>query len=177
MAVTSESDDQQFAVFFSHSSEDKRFVRRIADELSQYKIKVWLDEVDISIGQKLGGRIRDGIAKSDFFIIALSQHAIQSPWVKEELKIVEKIENEEGRQVIVPLLLDDIADPVVDELIGDRVFADFREPQQFLNAIAAFLWFLGVFRRFARPNRRRNRSRFGLKVSKRFKKAVGCCVN
>ena len=62
----------------------------------------------------------------------------------EDKQLVRIIANDEGRQFIVPLLLDDIADAVIEKLIGDRIFAGFRKPEQFLHSIAVLLRSFGL---------------------------------
>jgi hypothetical protein len=50
------------AVFLSHSSKDKPFVRDLADALEAGgEIKVWLDEREIDYGQNIALKIADGL--------------------------------------------------------------------------------------------------------------------
>jgi hypothetical protein len=60
------------SVFLSHSSQDKPFVRMLADALEAgEEIKVWLDE----IGQGLD---------ADVVLLILSPDSVDSNWVKDE---------------------------------------------------------------------------------------------
>ena len=52
-------------VFISHSHQDKPFARRLATDLAQASTDVWIDEVEIKIGDSLIARIQDAIEASD----------------------------------------------------------------------------------------------------------------
>jgi hypothetical protein len=72
------------SVFLSHSSQDKPFVRQLADHLRQHpQITVWLDEREISPGANIVDKIAEGL-DSDFVLLILSPNSINSNWVKEE---------------------------------------------------------------------------------------------
>ena len=74
------------SVFLSHSSQDKPFVRELADFLQKDpadQITVWLDEREIAPGQNIVTKIQQDL-DSDFIILILSPDSVNSPWVKEE---------------------------------------------------------------------------------------------
>ncbi|MEM7395840.1 MAG: toll/interleukin-1 receptor domain-containing protein, partial [Verrucomicrobiota bacterium] len=136
---SSEKAAEEPAVFLSHSSGDKRFVRRLADALEDYDVRVWLDEADIRIGDVLNERLRQGISQSDFLIVVLSPAAIESDWVRQELELAESIEQDEGRSIVMPVLIEDVSPTLLRALVGDRLFADFRNPRDFQHALAGLL--------------------------------------
>lgn len=108
--------------FLSHSSKDKLFVRQLASDLTASGINVWLDEQMIKVGDSIAEKIGQGLAASDFFLIVLSEHSVNSDWVKKELNqaLVGEIES---RQVkVLPLKLSDCGIP---ESIKDKKYADF----------------------------------------------------
>lgn len=41
------------SIFLSHNSKDKEFVRRLANRLESYGVKVWVDEAEIKVGESL----------------------------------------------------------------------------------------------------------------------------
>lgn len=72
--------------FISHASEDKEKVARpLAIELKRRGFTVWFDEFELSVGDSLTERINDGLAKSRFGIVILSQSFFKKRWPKEEL--------------------------------------------------------------------------------------------
>jgi len=71
-------------VFLSHSSQDKPFVRDLADALEAGgAIKVWLDEREIGYGDNIVVKIDDGL-DADAVLLILSPDSVDSKWVKEE---------------------------------------------------------------------------------------------
>jgi tetratricopeptide (TPR) repeat protein len=71
-------------VFLSHSSQDKPFVRDLADVLRQDElIRVWLDEAEIRPGDNIVSKITEGL-DADVVLLILSPDSVDSQWVKEE---------------------------------------------------------------------------------------------
>lgn len=109
-------------VFISHSSKDKPFIRRLTSDLTKADIKVWLDEQNIMVGDSISERISQALAKSDFFIIAVSKHSGGSDWVQRELNSSIMAELSRRAIHILPIKLDDTAMPT---LLADKMYADF----------------------------------------------------
>ena len=109
-------------IFVSHSSKDKPFIRRLASDLTKADVKVWLDEQNIMVGDSISERISQALAKSDFFVIALSKHSSGSDWVQRELNASIMAELSRRSIHILPIKLDDTAMPV---LLADKMYADF----------------------------------------------------
>lgn len=68
-------------IFLSHTSLDKPIVRRVADDLENLGMNIWLDERRIPAGDSLSDRIADGLSKYDVFLIFLSKKSVTAPWV------------------------------------------------------------------------------------------------
>ncbi|MCD6596027.1 toll/interleukin-1 receptor domain-containing protein [bacterium] len=101
-------------VFLSYQHESKLFVKDFRDKLKIYAIEGWIDEVDIVPGESLIERISDGITGETSAVIAfISRKALDSRWVKEELKQAKTREIEDDNFMLIPVLLGDIE---VDEL-------------------------------------------------------------
>jgi hypothetical protein len=72
------------SVFLSHSSQDKPFVRELADELETGgEIKVWLDEREIDYGENAVLKMSEGL-DADAVLLILSPDSAESNWVREE---------------------------------------------------------------------------------------------
>lgn len=112
----------QIVAFLSHSTKDKPFVRQLAADLNQEGITVWLDEQRILVGDSITEKIGQGLAQSDFFLIALSKESINSEWVKKELNQALITEVEKREVHILPVKLSDCEIP---PLIKDKKYADF----------------------------------------------------
>jgi len=68
------------SVFISHNWNDKPLARKIAQTLSGFAIRVWLDEAEIKLGDSLIEKIRDGIDSVDYVLALLSKDAVESEW-------------------------------------------------------------------------------------------------
>jgi len=99
------------SVFLSYSSKDKQFVRSLADRLKQQKIRVWLDELEIRVGQPLIEKLREAIDSADFTIVVLSRHSVKSAWVEKEVGIAMMQEMKTGRIKVLPILKEKVALP------------------------------------------------------------------
>ena len=112
------------SIFISHSSKDKDFVRRLADDLKALGHRPWLDEWEIKLGDCIVTKVEAGINDCDFVAIVLSKNSVSSPWVDREWKAKYWQEIQSNRKAILPLLLEDCEIP---PLIASRRYADFQE--------------------------------------------------
>ena len=69
-------------VFLSHSSGDQDEVRRLAIDLRELGIEVWLDEWEIGVGDSISQRIEQGLRDSHFLAVWLTRAAVASGWVE-----------------------------------------------------------------------------------------------
>lgn len=110
--------------FLSHSSFDKPFIRQLAADLTANGIDVWLDEQRIRVGDSIPDKLAQGLAGSDYFLIAMSEHSAESAWVQKELNNALITEVQRRKVHIMPLKLDDTKMPLI---IGDKKYADFSK--------------------------------------------------
>jgi hypothetical protein len=110
--------------FLSHSSMDKPFIRQLAADLTANGVGVWLDEQRIRVGDSIPEKLAQGLAGSDFFLIAMSEHSASSPWVQKELNNALVNEVQRRKVHILPLRLDETPMPPI---IGDKRYADFSK--------------------------------------------------
>lgn len=94
---------KEWDVFISHASEDKEsIVVPLADALRKAGIRVWLDHQEIKLGDSIRAKIDEGLARSRFGIVVLSEKSLEKNWPKNELNALMAIE-EDGRKVILPV--------------------------------------------------------------------------
>src|SRR5437588_12902779 len=74
-------------IFLSHAHEDKPFVRRLARDLQDAGIKVWVDEAEMGVGESLIAKIEASISEMDYVGAVISPHSKDSQWVKREIKL------------------------------------------------------------------------------------------
>lgn len=122
-------------VFLSHSSEDKMFIENLAKKLKADGFDVWYDDWEIHVGDSIVQKINEGIATSDFLIIALSKNSIKSKWVREELNAA-TIKNVDSKGAfILPILLEQCEIP---SLLSDKRYANFsKDPESAYRELVA----------------------------------------
>ena len=94
----------EYDVFICHASEDKDdFVRPLAEKLRQHHLEVWYDEFSLKIGDSLSQKIDEGLSRSKFGIVVLSDNFFKKPWAKRELSGLTSREMVEGKSLILPI--------------------------------------------------------------------------
>jgi hypothetical protein len=117
-------DANKRVVFLSHSSKDKPIIRQLATDLTAAGVSVWLDEQNIRVGDSISDSIAQGLAESDYFLIALSDASVNSEWVKHELNNALFSELSKRNIKVLPVLLSPTKVPA---LLQDKKYADFTQ--------------------------------------------------
>lgn len=123
-------------IFISHSSKDKNFARMLANHLSEHGLTPWLDESELTLGDHLTRKITDALEGIEYMAIVLSPHSVGSKWVAKEIEIAGGQEENQGRKIIIPVLLKDAPLP---PSLADRVYADFTDPTMYHKGFHEFL--------------------------------------
>ena len=109
-------------IFLSHSSKDKEYVEYIARKFGK-DVAVY-DEYSFEVGLKTLDEILKSLDATDLFVIFISDAALESEWVKEELALSHKfLENDKIKQ-IYPIIIDEsitYADPRIPEWLNKGV--------------------------------------------------------
>ncbi len=96
--------DQDHDLFISHAGEDKDLVARpLAVELAARGWKVWLDEVQLTLGDSLSSGIDEALVRSRFGVVVLSRAFFGKPWPRRELEGLTAREVAAGSKVILPV--------------------------------------------------------------------------
>jgi len=110
-------------LFLSHSSRDKTFARRLADDLVFCQVDVWLDEWELQVGDSLHDGIGNALEKSRFIGLVLGDNFSDSVWARDELKQALSREKRAGRTLVLPLIFGNCQIP---PFLEDKIFLDFR---------------------------------------------------
>jgi hypothetical protein len=95
---------EDFELFISHASEDKPdLVRRLADRLRHWGIKVWYDEYSLSPGDSLSRSLDNGLARTRYGLVVISKSFLRKPWTEYELRGLTAKETYRGDKVIIPI--------------------------------------------------------------------------
>ena len=129
--------EKYHGLFMSHTAVDKPFVRRLRDDLLAHGVpRVWVDEAEIDIGDKLIDKIEEGMKVSRYFAIVLSKKSITAPWVKKELDVAMNREIARGEVVVLPLLYEPCDLP---EFLKGKLYADFTKPEDYEQVLDKLL--------------------------------------
>jgi hypothetical protein len=102
--TTGSAPSDESDVFISHASEDKDSVARpLAAALTSLGWSVWIDELRLTVGDSLSGRIDAGLAHARFGIVVLSPEFFAKPWPQRELAGLAAREIQMGSKVILPV--------------------------------------------------------------------------
>ena len=115
-------------IFLSHSHKDKDFVRKLAFDLRKAGAKVWFDEAELKVGDSLIEKISEGLEEMEYVGAVISESAINSKWVNQELRVALTDEMKLGRVKVLPFLVEDCDLP---PFLKDKLYADFREPSNY----------------------------------------------
>lgn len=111
-------------IFISHSSRDKRFAKKLHKILKSIGHSPWLDEWDIEIGECIQKAVEKGIEDSDYLIVVLTPHAIESGWVEREWRTKYWQEAESKSIQVLTIMKTDCKIPA---LLKSKRYADFRK--------------------------------------------------
>jgi TIR domain-containing protein len=90
-------------VFISHASDDKEtVVSPLAATLTSLGWSVWVDALEMTVGDSLSGRIDSALAQSRFGVVVLSPAFFRKPWPQRELAGLAAREMD-GSKVILPV--------------------------------------------------------------------------
>lgn len=103
-------------VFISYSSLDRENARTFCAELRRHGIAYFLDEKDLSPGDRLSQRLKEEILKRSHYLLLLTKNSAQSAWVTAEFDLAASSE----RTCRVLRLDDDVPMPArVADLLAD----------------------------------------------------------
>ena len=102
-----EINKKMYDVFLSHASSDKiTYVEELKRTLDILGIQIFYDKDTIEWGDKWKAKIYEGLEKSEFAIIVISENFFGREWTEEELKNLLERQNAEGQKLILPILYD-----------------------------------------------------------------------
>lgn len=110
---------------------------------------MWIDEAEINIGDSLIEKIREGLDQVDYVAAILSSASINSSWVTRELDIASNREIEEGRVVVLPLLVEKVELP---GFLKGKFYGDFTNLDSYQSQLGLLLRKLGTVAEVPQPS-------------------------
>lgn len=98
---------QYHSCFISYSSKDRTLARRLYADLQASGVRCWFASEDMKIGDKIRPRIDEAIQQQEKLLLLLSEHAIASCWVEDEVEAALEKEQRQHREVLFPVRLDE----------------------------------------------------------------------
>ena len=117
---------KQWDVFISHASEDKEaVVLPLAAALVDAGVKVWLDRQQLRIGDSIRASIDEGLARSRFGVVVISEAFLAKRWPALELNALMALE-EDDQKIILPVWHRVTRSQVAEysPMLSDRLAAD-----------------------------------------------------
>jgi hypothetical protein len=94
---------QFYSCFISYSTDDQDFSDRLYADLQNNGVRCWFAPHDAKAGRKLHEQIDEAIRMYDRLLLILSEHSMDSEWVKTEIANARKREIGEKRQILFPI--------------------------------------------------------------------------
>jgi hypothetical protein len=119
-----------YTCFISYSSKDDAFANRLHADLQNSGVRCWFAPHDLPIGAKTWDAIDAAIRVRDKLLLILSQNAIASDWVEDEVGKAFAEERRRGQVVLFPVRIDETvmatSEPWAVKLRDQRNIGDFR---------------------------------------------------
>lgn|GEM_PF-2226149 len=106
------------SVFLSYSHADTAAAERLKAELAGRGVEVWLDKAELAVGDRFARKIEEAIGRYGLLIVLISPNSVRSEWVRKEIAIARRKEEETGAVCIIPVFLGKTIDV---EGISDRI--------------------------------------------------------
>jgi hypothetical protein len=118
----------KYDVFISHSNKDKNFVLKLAKDLMENGINVWLDEWNLGLGDTIADSINKAIEESRFIFLIMSPDYFNSAWTTQEWNMAMHSEMTENSIRTIPIYYRDC---VIPPILQSKQWADFRNPENY----------------------------------------------
>jgi len=121
---------QLYSCFISYSARDQEFADQLHADLQNKGVRCWFAPEDLEIGDCFRQRIDEAIRLHDKLLLLLSEHSIESDWVRKEVESCLEREEQEKRAVLFPIRLDDAimhtSQAWAASILKQRHIADFQ---------------------------------------------------
>src|SRR5258708_17929954 len=93
-------------IFISYNHQDAGFTERLASDLQQSGLSIWIDDLGMSFGSNWGNAVGDGLEKCDSMILVVSKPSMASKNVTDEWNYFH-----DKNKTIIPVLIENVARP------------------------------------------------------------------
>ena len=125
------SSSEYHSCILSYATDDQDFAEKLHADLTSKGVSCWFAPHDLKMGDKLREKVYEAIQKQDKLLIVLSEHAIGSSWVEEEVDAaLDREHQQKGTYLLFPIRLDDQALQTSKAwaiAVRQRYIGDFRQ--------------------------------------------------
>jgi TIR domain/Pentapeptide repeats (8 copies) len=97
---------QYHSLFLSHSHHNQTFAKRLHADLQNQGVRCWFAPHDLRPGTSIVRGIEEAIHLHEKLLLILSHHAVNSPWVQQEIETALYKEVTTGQEMLFPIRLD-----------------------------------------------------------------------
>ncbi len=101
------SEGESYSCFISYSSKDEVFAEKLLHDLQERGVRCWYAPKDMPIGARILDTIYGAIRQREKLLLILSEHSVDSEWVRDEVERAFTEERDRGDTVVFPIRLDD----------------------------------------------------------------------
>lgn len=94
-----------YSCFIGYSTKDQAFTERLHADLQAKGVRCWFAPHDIQGGKKIHEQIDQAIRLHDKLLLVLSEHSMDSEWVKTEVYNARQLEAKENKRKLFPISL------------------------------------------------------------------------
>ena len=98
---------QYHSLFISNANPDQAIAQRLYTDLRKNDVPCWFAPHDLQPGNYFRERIDQAIYTHDKVLLLLSEHSVESGWVRYEVELAIARENDQEREILYPIRLDD----------------------------------------------------------------------
>jgi hypothetical protein len=124
----------EYHVFFSHSHKDRWIAKQCVksiEERGKGRIRVFLDEMDIQVGESIPESVRANIEQCQELVVLLSEVSKDRPWVLIEVGAAW------GLRKAIMVVLDKIGPNEMPDIIRHHRAIDLNDFDQYLDQLAS----------------------------------------
>ena len=96
-----------YSCFISHSHQDQEFCERLYADLQAKSVRCWYFPEDAIWGKSVWGEIDSSIRVYDKLVVVCSENSLNSPAVVREIERALQREDQEKKEVLFPIRIDD----------------------------------------------------------------------
>lgn len=115
-------------VFVSYASEDKEFADRLAKDLDEQGLSIWIDEWFILPGDSITEKINAALKECRYFTPIISNSFLAKHWPQRELSSAIMRQSNLGGKYIIPILIEKCNLP---DLLLDIAYSDFTKDYEY----------------------------------------------